>query len=110
MPGEELASVDLYKLMMTYERVMNKYDIRSREVKHTVVQYPYTIERQKQLIQELLEINKKLDFNQLLKQSENKVHFVYNFLALLEMLQQQMVSIQTGLGYNNFWFEAKSVN
>lgn len=107
-PGEELASVDLYKLMITYERLMNKYDIRSREVKHTVVQYPYTIEKQKAMIADLLAINKKLDFEQLLKQSENKVHFVYNFLALLEMLQQQLVSIQTGLGYNNFWFERKS--
>lgn len=107
-PGEELASVDLYKLMMTYERVMGKYELRSREVKHTVVQYPYTIEKQKQIILDLLSLNKKLDFNYLLKQSENKVHFVYNFLALLEMLQQQMLDIQIGLGYNNFWLEAKT--
>ena len=108
-PGEELASVDLYKLMLTYERIMNKYDIRSREVKHTVVQYPYTIEGQKKVIMDLLSLNQQLDFDYLKKQSDNKVHFVYNFLALLEMLQQQLVSIQTGLGYNNFWVEAKSV-
>lgn len=107
-PGEELASFDLYKLMMTYERVMGKYDLRSREVKHTVVQYPYTIEKQKQIILDLLAINKKLDFDYLLKQSENKVQFVYNFLAMLEMLQQQMVDIQVGLGFNNFWLEAKT--
>lgn len=107
-PGEELASLDLYKLMLTYERVMGKYELRSQEVTHTVIQYPYTIEKQKKIILELLSLNEKLDFNYLMKQSENKVHFVYNFLALLEMLQQQMVSIQTGLGYNNFWFEAKS--
>ncbi|MEY3679374.1 MAG: Segregation and condensation protein, partial [Bacteroidota bacterium] len=50
----------------------------------------------------------QLDFSYLKKQSENKVQFVYNFLALLEMLQQQLVSIQTGLGYKNFWVEAKS--
>lgn len=107
-PGEELASLDLYKLMMTYERIMNKYDIRSKEVKHTVVQYPYTIEKQKQIIADLLAINKKLDFSSLLKQSENKVQFVYNFLALLEMLQQQMADIQIGLGFNNFWVEPKT--
>jgi segregation and condensation protein A len=33
---------------------------------------------------------------------------VYNFLAMLEMLQQQMVDIQLGLGFNNFWLEAKT--
>lgn len=107
-PAEELASFDLYKLMLTYERIMNKYDIRSKEIKHTVVQYPYTIEGQKKAIMDLLALNQQLDFSYLKKQSENKVQFVYNFLALLEMLQQQLVSIQTGLGYNNFWVEAKS--
>ncbi len=28
-------------------------------------------------------------------------------LALLEMLQQELITIQTGLGFNNFWIEAK---
>ncbi|WP_423147435.1 segregation and condensation protein A [Rubrolithibacter danxiaensis] len=106
-PGEELSSFGLYKLMLVYERAMAKHGQRSNQVTHTVVQYPYTIEQQKKLIGGLLEINKKLDFSQLLKNSENKVHFVYNFLALLEMLQQQLISIQVGLGYNNFWIAGK---
>ena len=100
--GQELEFIDLYKLMMVYERVMAKYQQTSRKVTHTVVQYPYTIEQQKKRIAELLEINKKLDFNYLKQHSENKVHFVYNFLAILELLQQQLVAIQVGLGFNNF--------
>jgi len=28
-------------------------------------------------------------------------------MALLEMLQQDLISIQTGIGFNNFWIEAK---
>ena len=28
-----------------------------------------------------------------------------NFLAMLEMLQQQLIDIQIGLGYNNFWID-----
>ena len=74
---------------------------------HIVEQYPYHIETQKKVIDQLLSINKRLDFKVLLSNSENKVHFVYNFLAMLEMLQQDLISIQTGLGYNNFWIEAK---
>jgi segregation and condensation protein A len=27
---------------------------------------------------------------------------------MLEMIQQDLISIQTGLGYNNFWIEAKT--
>jgi len=37
-----------------------------------------------------------LDFKALAKSSENKVHFVYNFLAVLEMLQQELIDIQVG--------------
>jgi segregation and condensation protein A len=48
-----------------------------------------------------------MDFKAIAKESENKVHFVYNFLAVLEMLQQELIDIQVGLGYNNFWISAK---
>lgn len=99
---EELQSFDLYKLMHVYERLMKNYHGRSQEVKHQVVQYPYTIEAQKQVLADLLLVNEKIDFQTLLKSSENKVHFVYNFLAILEMLQQQLVDIQIQSGYNNF--------
>jgi len=74
---------------------------------HTVTQYPYTIEQQKIAIEKLLRINKKMDFKLIAGQSENKVHFVYNFLAVLEMLQQELIDIQIGLGYNNFWVSLK---
>jgi len=105
---DELLSLDLYRLLMVYNRSMQKYELRSEEVKHTVVQFPYTIEQQKHFIANLLDINKQIDFAFVLKNSDNKVHFVYNFLAILEMLQQQIVEINIGSGYNNF--NVKAVN
>ncbi|HEY0899971.1 MAG TPA: segregation/condensation protein A, partial [Sphingobacteriaceae bacterium] len=106
-PGEELTSLNLYRLMQVYERLMKRYQEKAHEVTHTVVQYPYTIEQQKKAIAELLMINSKLDFKQIVSNSENKVHFVYNFLAMLEMLQQQLITLQSGMGYNNFWVSTK---
>ncbi|WP_262247394.1 segregation and condensation protein A [Parapedobacter soli] len=108
--GEELATFDLYKLMMVYERAMDRYTSRNHDVRHTVVKYPYTIEQQKQAIASLVAINEKLDFSTVVKHSENKVQFVYNFLAILEMLQQQLLELQSGLGFNNFWVTAKKGN
>ena len=105
VPGEELSELTLYRLMVVYERMIRNFTRRSEEVKHTVVQYPYTIEKQKKAVADLLKINKMLDF----KASENKVHFVYNFLAVLEMLQQELIDIQIGLGYNNFWISPKEI-
>ncbi|KQR72140.1 ScpA family protein [Pedobacter sp. Leaf176] len=99
---DELLSLDLYKLLMVYHKTIQKYEIRSQEVKHTVVQYPYTIEQQKHFIANLLAINEQIDFNMVRINSENRVHFVYNFLAILEMLQQQIVEISIGSGFNNF--------
>ena len=43
-----------------------------------------------------------------MKNSENKVQFVFNFLAILEMLQQRLLEIQIGTGYNSFWVEKKT--
>ena len=108
--GEELATFDLYRLMLVYERMMRQYTSRSNDVRHTVVKYPYTIEQQKKTIASLVAINQKLDFNALVKNSENKVHFVYNFLAILEMLQQQLLEIQSGLGFNNFWVAERKID
>jgi segregation and condensation protein A len=107
VPGEELSELTLYKLMIVYDRVTKRYLNRTEEVTHTVMQYPYTIESQKRAINDLLMINKKLDFKSIAGNSENKVHFVYNFLAVLEMLQQELINIQIGLGYNNFWISVR---
>ena len=110
VPGEELSELNLYKLMVVYNRMIRQYMTRTEEVHHTVVQYPYTIEKQKEAINNLLRINKKMDFKNIAGNSENKVHFVYNFLAVLEMLQQEMIDITIGLGYNNFWISPRGEN
>lgn len=104
---EELASFDLYKLMMVYEKMMYHFTHRVVPVTHTVVKFPYTIEKQKDAISALLDLNKKLDFQLLLKNSENRVQFVFNFLAILEMLQQKLLEIEVGMDYNNFAVASK---
>jgi len=100
--SEELSSFNLFKLMRVYDQIIKRFESRSQEVKHRVERYPYTIETQKKLISSLLELSKKIDFQTVLKHSQDKVQFVYNFLAILEMLQQQSISIQIESGYNNF--------
>ncbi|HLS37439.1 MAG TPA: segregation/condensation protein A [Sphingobacterium bovisgrunnientis] len=107
---EELASFDLYKLMMVYEKMMYHFTHRVVPVTHTVVKFPYTIEQQKDALSALLDLNKKLDFQMILKNSENRVQFVFNFLAILEMLQQKLLEIEVGMGYNNFAVATKDPN
>ena len=106
---EDFSSLDLYKLLKVYSKLVKNHGIRYNEAKHTIIQYPYNIEEQKNKIADLIAINKNLDFKDLLKISKDKVQFVYNFLAMLEMLQEQLLKIQIGLGFNNFWLQRKEL-
>ena len=81
--------------------------IKREEVRHTVIQYPYTIEEQKKHLADLLLTNERIDFESVMLTSKDRVQLVYSFLAILEMLQQQMIKISVGLGYNNFWIEPR---
>jgi len=102
------ASLGVVELTVALHYVFNTpYDQLVWDVAHTFTQYPYNIEEQKKVIIELLQINRQMDFSQVVKNSESRVHFVFNFLALLEMLQQQLISMRIGLGYNNFRISLK---
>src|SRR3546814_16687077 len=49
-PGEELTTLDLYKLLKINEKVLKSYQLQNEEVVHTVVQYPYTIREKQDII------------------------------------------------------------
>jgi segregation and condensation protein A len=105
--GDELESLDLYKLLKVYEKVMRRFEIESQEVKHEVVKYPYTIDAQKDFVLSQIQEKKSLKFEEVLMKAKDKVELVYTFLAILELLQLQFVNITLGEGFNNFWLEAK---
>jgi segregation and condensation protein A len=105
---DELQTLDLYKLLTVYQKVLNRYVNKPEEVRHTVIQYPYTIEDQKKHLSDLLLTNERIDFESVMLTSKDRVQVVYSFLAILEMLQQQMIKIQVGLGYNNFWISSRA--
>src|SRR3546814_19792405 len=74
----------------------------NEEVVHTVVQYPYNIREQKDIILNTLATMGNMNFEDVLLLCKDKIQLVYNFLALLEMIQQQLIVLSLGLGYNNF--------
>ena|SRR2546428_8004459 len=106
-PGEELQTLDLYRLLMVYERVVSRFNSDQKKVVHTVVQYPYTIEQQKKAILAMFDIADRVSFESVLSNSKDRVQLVYNFLSILELLQQQLLDINIGLGFNNFWLSLK---
>ncbi|MEZ5007114.1 MAG: segregation/condensation protein A [Chitinophagales bacterium] len=102
----ELESVNLYKLMKVFQKVVSRYQDSNLRLQHTIVKYDYTIKSSKESILKLVIAKKKADFTDLFEACENKIHAVFTLLAILEMVQLREVEIQVGEGYNNFWLLA----
>ena len=103
----ELESLTLFKLLKAFEKVLQRFEEESKVVKHTVIKYNFTLVGQKAFLTKLISEKKKIDFQELFTQSENRMHAIFTFLALLEMLQTQDLDIIDGLGVNNFWITEK---
>ena len=99
----ELQDVDLYKLLKVFEKVVDRHIFEQNKPTHTVVQYPYTIAEQKEFIIRTLQKRKKMSFEDLIKVNPSRMAVIYNFLAILELLQLKLATIVSGEGFNNFW-------
>ncbi len=101
----EMQHVDLYKLLKVFQKCMSRLASRVDETKHTVIQYPYTIEQQKDFVLEKTSFKKQVPFEEFIQYNPEKIFVIYTFLAILELLQLSLVTIIIGEGYNNFWVE-----
>lgn len=107
----ELESLTLFKLLQTFEKVMLRFEDSEKKVKvHQIVQYPYTISEQKEFIFSKISEGQKANFIGIFGLSENKIHAIVTFLALLELLNLQEIQIIQGEGINNFWLSASNTN
>lgn len=101
----ELQHLDLYKLLNVFQKCMSRLASRTDEPKHTVIQYPYTIEQQKEFVLEKISFKKQVPFTELIAYNPEKIFVIYTFLAILELLQLSELTLVLGEGYNNFWIE-----
>lgn len=103
----ELQDLDLYKMMKVFQKVMKRYEFEQNKPVHKVVQYPYTIEKQKASLMQRLTYGKKLSFTELIEEKPEKILVIFNFLSILELLQLKQIVIKLGEGFNNFWIERR---
>lgn len=99
----ELQDVTVFKLMTVFEKVIKRFEAEKNKPVHQIIQYPYTIESQKKYVADEIAIRGRLSFVDLLEAFPSRIGVIFNFLAILEMLATQQISIQIGEGYNNFW-------
>lgn len=103
--GTEIQTITLFKLMKMFERVMKKHHERFNKPVHTVVQYNYTMEGSREYMLNTVKHEKIMPFEKLFDICENRIHAIFLFLSLLELSQQQYMSLLVGEGMNNFIIE-----
>jgi segregation and condensation protein A len=103
----ELESLSLYKLMLTFQRIMERLESQKNKHVHKIVQYAYTVESQSLYIIDKIKTKERIDFTELFENVENRIHALVTFLAVLEMLNLQQIKIIQGEGVNNFWLSEK---
>jgi segregation and condensation protein A len=101
----ELQGLDLYRLLKVFENSLKKYADEQNRPIHKVVQYPYTIDGQRNTIINKLKGVSRVSFEEVISDDPNKIAVIFSFLAILDLLQQQVITLHLGLGYNNFWIE-----
>lgn len=103
--GSELQHITLYKLMQSFEKAMKKLEERHNKPQHVVVKYNYSMESQRTYLIGYFRHNQKLGFEKLVSTSEDRIHIIFTFLSLLELVQQGFLQLLVGEGRNNIIIE-----
>ncbi len=98
----ELQDLSLYKIMRVFEKVMVRFEEEQNKPQHTIIQYAYTIEEQRDIILNMVKLRSKIAFSQIIQEFPDKIGMIFNFLAILDMLQLNLIDIEVGDGFNDF--------
>lgn len=103
--GTEIQNVTLFRLMKAFERVAQRLHEKRHQPVHTVVQYNYTMEGSREYMLDLVKKERSLSFERIFDVCENRIHAIFLFLNMLELIQLKYFTILTGQGINNFIVE-----
>lgn len=110
--GTEIQTVTLYKLTQAFQRVMKKLEERNARPQHVVVKYNYSQEGQRTYLLTFVREKRSVAFEAMFSTCENRIHAIFTFLAMLELVQMRRLSLLTGTGRNNFiveWLDEDAV-
>lgn len=105
----ELEPVSLFRLFSVFSRLMKKLDDKVRTTQ-SIKLFRYKVDEERIGILSQLKIDKRTGFAKIFVSSENRLHAVVRFLALLDLLTAGQVKILLGTGKNNFWVEMNNGN
>ncbi len=103
--GTEIQTITLYKLMKVFEKVMKRMYDRNNKPQHVVYRYNYTMEESRAYMLHRIAEEKSMAFEKVFDVCQDRIHAIFLFLTILELVQQGYMSILIGEGRNNFIIE-----
>lgn len=108
LPEEELVGLDLFTIMRTFKRLMERHQEDLKAPTHVIKKYKYSLDQVKDRILERVLLQDRVDFTEFVMEEKDRIFVVFSFLAVLELVQNQKLDIILGEGFNNFWIEKKT--
>jgi segregation and condensation protein A len=100
--GTEIQAITLFKLMKVFEKVMKRMYDRNNKPQHVVYRYNFTMEDSREYMLTTLSREKNMSFEKVFDICEDRIHAIFLFLTILELAQQNYLSVMVGEGRNNF--------
>lgn len=104
-----LANVNLFQLLKTFQKVVVRFKEKQARPTHVVLNYPFSIAQKKVFLEEMIANRGEVEFSEILLGCSSKIEAIFTFLALLELLQMQVLEI-FGLNeeFNSFTLKVKN--
>ena len=106
----EMQSLTMFRLLKAFQNVITRLERDRNKPVHTVESPAYTIAGEKMMLREQIAASGRVQFVAVFERVDNRIHAIFLFLAMLELVQEQELGITIGEGYNNFWIERKGEN
>jgi segregation and condensation protein A len=103
--GTEIQAVTLFKLMKAFEKVAQRLQDKKNKPVHTVISYNYTMEGSRKYMLDIIKSQRSVSFEKIFNVCEDRIHAIFLFLNILELIQQKYMTILNGTGTNNFIIE-----
>lgn len=103
--GTEIQTLTLFRLMKAFEKVAQRLHEKNNKPVHTVIQYNYSMEGIRSYMLDISKKEKTLSFSKIFEVCENRIHAIFIFLNMLELVQQKYLLLMMGEGMNNFILE-----
>ena len=100
MIDSELETLNLFKLLQKFQQILVNQKKRNNTPKHLIIDYPYNVEDQEVYITDLLDKNGVISFEDIFEKLENIYHAIITFLAVLELINAEIISITVGQNIN----------